>query len=184
MLFPGFWARLCIVILWLWVFIAFTLYSVLYLPLARGIYCGFTAFCLCHAVSYVHHCLDVFVACLVYAVYCCIGVLVALVWLMCGRGTVMCRMSMLCLDVFVVYMRYLVLSTPLSRCVCVCVTFLLDSVPYMCRHCFVVHALCIFHICICGWLLLWPGSVTACRLYFALCEPLSEGICWLYSVPC
>ena len=82
------------------------------------------------------------VAPLVYAVYLCIGVLAALVELVLAHGTVYVPIFMLCLDIFIVYLRYFVLSTPLFTCVCV--AFVLDSVPCMCQHCFVVHALSIF----------------------------------------
>ena len=51
-----------------WVFVALMLYSVLYLSLARCMYCGFTVFCPCRIITYVHNCLDVFVACMLCTV--------------------------------------------------------------------------------------------------------------------
>ena len=86
-------------------------------------------YCYCHAMS-----LTSFVGCAVLhpqglvhllALYCVtlfichICVLVtACVWQVHAHGTVMCCIFELCLGVFIVYIQYLMVSTPFSSCVC------------------------------------------------------------------
>ena len=100
-----------ITILWLWVFVALMLYSVQCLPLPRHTHCWFTVFCCWHTATYVHNSLDLTVAYLMHSVYHCLGVLVACVWQVCARGTIICCTTMLCPYIFIVYKLYFMLST-------------------------------------------------------------------------